>query len=138
MERLPIHLDLNMFRSLQTIAAAERDTIDGVIRNAISRDIARRRRSAEVSGVQTARTRAELRGRLAPDFRTARNWADLERRLGLKGFRIVSIADELVLQNAEHIAICNLAMLGHSDLQLLRRFGPRPDHTAQHRFAREV
>ena len=136
MERLPRNLDLNTYRSLQAIAAAEHDTIDGIIRDAISRDIARRRRATGESRIQTVRARADLKGRLAPDFRAAKNWADLERRLGLKGYAIVTIAQELVLQDAEHRTLCSLAMLGHSDMQLLRRFGPRSNATSAPRFAR--
>lgn len=136
MERLHLNINLNTYRSLLTIAAAEHDTIDGVIRDAISRNIARRQRAIGENGIQTVRARAALRARLAPDFRLAKNWADLDRRLGLKGYVFITIAAELLLQDAEHITVCSLAMLGHNDLKLIRKFGARPEQTAQHRFAR--
>ena len=82
------------------------------------------------------RARADLKSKLAPEFRASKNWADLDRRLGLKGYSITLIAQELLLQDAEQITICSLAALGHSDMHLIRRFGPRQPHATGPRFAR--
>lgn len=123
MERLPLTLDLDTLHALQAIAAAERDSVDGIIRDAISRDLARRRANQQGEAIDL-RMISILHQRLSGDFLVAKSWDDLARRLRFKGYLVVETPNCLVLHTAQNNRICPLGDIGQDDVSLRRRFGP--------------
>jgi len=126
--------------ALRRIATAEDVTVGQLVRDAIARDLDRRR-SAKTPVRADEQLVASLRALLAQDFADARSWHDLATRLSHKGYRLVEAGGGLVLQDWNGERQCKGSELGYPYAQLARRFcAPFPGHShgmppAAHRIA---
>ena len=66
---------------------------------------------------------APLRTELADDLAQAKGWSDLQRRMNRRGYCLVRTGGGLGLETMSGKRLCNLADIGHSYVQLVRRFG---------------
>ncbi|MEJ6396824.1 hypothetical protein [Yoonia sp. 208BN28-4] len=117
-------------RDMAVQMAAERDVSVGqIMRDALSREIARRR-TARPPVRTDERLVAPLRARLADDLAHSTDWGDLQDRLQLRGYRLHAAGGGLALH--EHPSgrrICKASELGFSYSRLMRRFAaPFPGH----------
>ncbi|EEW26787.1 relaxase family protein [Rhodobacter ferrooxidans] len=131
-EIVTLKLPKPMLAALRRIAAGDDVTVGQVIRDAISRDIARREK-AKTPVRADERLVAPLRALLADDFAYATDWADLITRLRRKGYALAEAGGGLILQDhASGQRLCKGSELGHGYAQLLRKFdAPFPGHTHQ-------
>jgi hypothetical protein len=118
----PIRLDPAVWSVLERIASDDDVSVGQIIRDAVNRDI-RRRAEAKTPVRADERLVAPLRALLADDFAYARTWAELQARLGAKGYRLAEAGGGLILQARDSgDRICKASELGYSYSALLRRF----------------
>ena len=121
MER-PIRLDPAVWAALDRIARDEDVTPGQIIRGAIDREL-RRRAEAKTPNRADERLVAPLRALLADDLAYAKDWSDLQARIGAKGYRLAESGGGLILQDRDTgVRLCKASELGYSYSALLRRF----------------
>lgn len=137
--RLEIQLDAMTLAALRKIAKREDQSVGGIVRDAIMRDL-RRREKAKRAVRTDERLVAPLRSLLADDLSWSRDWADLQRRLAGKGYVLREAGGGLILARASDGAkICKASDLGCSHARLARRFGkPFPGHAQAWRVERQI
>lgn len=133
MESVTLKFTPEMIAAIR-LAAAEDDVTTGqIIREALERDM-HRRRTAKTAVRADERLVAPLRALLADDFAFAQNWQDLQARLHAKGYFLAESGGGLILLSCEAgNRICKASELGYSYSALLRRFDcvfPGHSHTA--------
>jgi hypothetical protein len=129
MER-PVDLSPVTWSALEAIAASDGTSVGALIRDAIRRDLYRRSRAKKAEWPDE-RLIAPLRALLADDFAHANGWADLNRRLGTKGFALIEAGGGVALAEAATLRrLCKGSDLGYSHARLARRFRtPFPGHS---------
>ena len=118
-----------MLEALRRIAVSEDVTPGQIVRDAIMRDL-ERRRSAKTPVRADEQLVASLRSLLAQDFADARSWSDLATRLSRKGYRLAEAGGGLILEDRQGNRQCKGSELGHPYAELARRFAaPFPGHS---------
>ncbi len=121
MER-PLRLAPETWAALDRLARAEDVSVGALIRDAIERDLYRRSR-AKKADRPDERLIAPLRALLAEDLAFARDWRDLQGRLGAKGYQLIEAGAGLALHRADGTKLCKASDLGYSHARLARRLG---------------
>lgn len=110
-----LKLPAPMLAALSAVARDQDVTPGQFIRDAIARDLRRRRAKAPV-GVDATR--------VAPAFRRSKTWADLHQALHAQGYRVTEDVGDLALYAAgDDRRICRVSDLGFSLATLGRRLG---------------
>lgn len=118
-----LRLEPAMWSVLEQYAAEDDISVGQIIRDAVDREI-RRRRQAKTPVRADERLVAPLRALLADDFAYAHGWDDLQTRLSAKGYRLSEAGGGLILQaRVTGDRVCKASELGYSYSTLLRRFG---------------
>lgn len=130
MEPFDLKLPVETIAALTRIAVQEDVSVGQLIREAITRDL-RRREQAKTPIRADEQLVTPLRALLADDFAYAAHWADLQRRLTAKGYRLAESGGGLILQKAANgERLCKASELGYSYSALMRKFNaPFPNHS---------
>lgn len=134
---MEIRFDPTTLAALRKAAADSGWSPEDVVRDAIKRDLYRRSRAKRPNRADE-RLIAPIRALLADDFNYARNWADLQARLRVKGYELREAGGGLAVYRRLDNAKCAKASdLGHSYARLIRRFdAPFPGHSHTYLLAR--
>ena len=121
-EEITVKLPAATFAALCEIARSEDMTLGDLLREAVRRDIARRR-AENPHNRANERLVATTQQALARDMADAQSWGDLQDRLWRKGFRLVEAGGCLILlRHPSGERVCRGSELGFSAAQLARRF----------------
>ena len=133
--KIALRIDPTSLAALEKIAATESDSIEGLVRDAVRRDLYRRSRAKKAVRADE-RLVAPLRALLADDFAYASNWQALQERLHSKGYGLRESGAGLALvriPSGERVA--KASDLGYSYSRLMRRFNaPFPGHSHRYLF----
>ena len=123
--------------ALDQIAGAERISVAEIVRDAVHRDLYRRKRAAKAERPDE-RLLAPLRALLADDFACAKGWNDLLARLMHKGYRLAEAGPGLILvSHSGGDKVCKASDLGYSHARLAGGFGTAfPAHAHAHTVLR--
>jgi len=123
MRDVSIRLPEEMVEALRALAARHDVTPGQVIRTAISRELQRAGQRAKTPNRADERLVASLQALLAPDIAVARDWDDLNARLGRHGYRLSAAGGGLALFAHGGRKLCKGSELGVPYRTLVRRFG---------------
>lgn len=124
MEVVTLSLSRETCEAIADIARCEDVTMGHIVRAAIARDIRRRTRAKRTHRVDEMLV-ARLRTLLADDLAFSRTWAELQARLGRRGYALWSRGGGLILASLPDGArICKASELGYARARLEARLGP--------------
>ena len=124
MEVVTLSLPRETCEVIADIARTEDVTMGHVVRSAIARDLRRRMRARRSERTDEALV-ARLRARLADDLAFSRTWAELQARLGRRGYALWSRGGGLILASLpDGVRVCKASELGYPRARLEARLGP--------------
>lgn len=135
--QITLTLHESLLRAARDVAALREITIQQLLKNALSDELARHHRTAKSPVRADERLIAMLRAKCATDFACAVTWIDLINRLLNKGIMLREAGGGLALFSAPSGArLCKASDMGYSLNTLGRRFGtPYPgDKVGEHLF----
>jgi len=128
MEEVCLKIPPDMAMALRQIARSEDVSVGQVIRSSIEKEF-HRRHKAKTAFKPDERLVAPLRALLADDFAYARSWAELARRLSVKGYKVDEAGGGIAVFRLDGTKVCKGSDLGCSYSKLMKRFGqPFPNH----------
>ena len=134
MNTVTLYLGPEMVAALRQLAGDENTSVGALVRGAVKRDLYRRTRAKTAAKTDEPRV-APLRALLADDLAYATDWADLQARLGRKGYVLREAGAGVALYQTDGTRLCKGSELGYSYSRLMRRFAaPFPGHSHRYLF----
>ena len=118
-----IRMPLEMAQAVEALATRDDVTPGQIVRHAVAEELRRHAAPAKTPNRADERLVASLQTLLAEDIASSTGWAELDRRLSAKGYRMMAAGGGCALFTCDGRKLCKGSELGFTYRQLVRRFG---------------